>query len=202
MQLFTRGNPKYQPALSKGMNSYLVSVSSPTIKNSSSKTPPNQTINRFFTSTEPITTHPYPPNMQSLEFNPPQILTKFCNRTQQQNLSLRSYSTIKHISYPSYKSQTENNKKEYRKVRTDGNQSIKPYAGIAKQSQCHQYKNNNNTKSPPETTNHLYPKNKKNTYKNRNHIIVSTGTKNNSSNQNNKFSSPSKKNIQQTHSTI
>jgi len=133
--------------------------------------------------------------MRSSKVNPPQISTKLCNHNQYQISSSYSSPTPKKLfPYPSCKSHAENNKKEGQKVRTDRNQRKKSYAEIAKQSQCHQYKNNNSTKSPPETKNHLSQKNRKNTNKNRNHIIVSTGTKNNSSNQNHKISSPSKNN--------
>ena len=78
----------------------------------------------------------------------------------------------------------------------------KSYAEIVRQPQCYQYKNNNSTKSPLETKNHLHQKKKNNTNNIRNHIIVSTGIRNNSRNQNNKISSPRKNNIQQPYSTI
>ena len=134
------------------MNPYLVSISSLTIKNNPTETPPNQATNQFFTSTDSIKKNPHPPKMRLSKANPPQISTKLCNHNQHQISSSHSFPTRKKLfPYPSYKSQGENNKKEGQKVRTDGNQRKKSYAEIAKQSQCHQYKNKNSTKSPPET---------------------------------------------------
>ena len=134
------------------MNPYLVYISSLTIKHNPTETPPNQATNQFFTSTDSSKNHPHPPKMRLSKANSPQISTKFYNHNQHQISSSHSFPTRKPLfSYPSCKSQAENNKKESQKVRTDRNKRKTSYAEIVKQFQCHQYTNNNSTKSPPET---------------------------------------------------
>ena len=133
------------------MNPYYASASSLTSKDTPIATPPNQATNQNFASTAPPTKHPHSPKSKQPNSNQPQISTKICHHNHHQISSSHSFSTRKKlVLYPTYKSQAENNKNEGQKVRTEGNQRKKSYAEIVRQSQCHQYKNDNSTNSPPK----------------------------------------------------
>ena len=73
---------------------YLVSISSLTIKNTPTETPPNQATNQFLTSTDSIKKHPHLPKMQLSKAKPPQISTKLCNHNQHKQ-KIQKYVPIK-----------------------------------------------------------------------------------------------------------
>ena len=79
------------------MNLYLVSISSLTIKNTSTEIPPNQENNQLFMSTDSIKKYPHPPNMRSSKANPHQISTKLCNHNQRHISSSHSSPTTQKI---------------------------------------------------------------------------------------------------------
>ena len=129
-------------------------TSSLTINNTPIATPSNQVTNQKFTSTDPLKKHPHPQKqdyrtLTHLKYQPKSVTTitiKFL-------LHIRFQPEKNQFLIPAANHRRRTTTKEGQRVRTDGNQCNKLYAEIVRQSQCHQYKNNNSTKSPPRNKN-------------------------------------------------